>query len=445
MKKKIHIKKSHEGRFTQWAKEHHMSVSEAAHHVMAHQGDYSSHVVSMANFAKNFGKKKADGGPYIDDKGLVNGADPRYVTQADTDALGLGDPSNPQNQQGQQQPGPSAFNAALRKFAIGASNFAGGYLNQLANPFSIANGLNSMDMLGNTINNIQQNHYMKNYLRDHMTSDQVFSVVDGSQSGMRGDYNVTGSAYGMFRPDQLGAKSPYGMFNGKYYPKQEKGGELPKAAAGYVADELSYTPSFMGNTSTTAPVNPEIPGMHLPASPMTYPGFNSNPNVSVNERTKEAYNYYVKDKGLPSHIAAGIIGNLYQESGLKPTAIQQGGAGRGLAQWDVNGRWQGFLNWAKENNRDPYDTKSQLDYVLVEPGEGTKALDRLKNTSTAEQAAYVFGKLYERPNEKAANWSNRTSIAAKLASGTYEQGGEYEMTDDELQQFLKSGGEVEFL
>lgn len=50
----IKIKPSHKGRFTAWAKEHHMGVSEAASHVMANKGKYSSHVVKMANFAHNF-------------------------------------------------------------------------------------------------------------------------------------------------------------------------------------------------------------------------------------------------------------------------------------------------------------------------------------------------------------------------------------------------------
>lgn len=50
----IHIKASHKGRFTAWAKKHGMSVSEAASHVMANKGGYSGSVVKMANFAKNF-------------------------------------------------------------------------------------------------------------------------------------------------------------------------------------------------------------------------------------------------------------------------------------------------------------------------------------------------------------------------------------------------------
>lgn len=52
----IHIKKSHEGKFTDWARAHGFSsVQEAASHVMANKDKYDPSVVRMANFAKNFG------------------------------------------------------------------------------------------------------------------------------------------------------------------------------------------------------------------------------------------------------------------------------------------------------------------------------------------------------------------------------------------------------
>ena len=54
----INIKPSHEGMFTDWARQHGMSVSEAASHVLANKSKYSAHVVKMANFARNAKKFK---------------------------------------------------------------------------------------------------------------------------------------------------------------------------------------------------------------------------------------------------------------------------------------------------------------------------------------------------------------------------------------------------
>jgi len=53
----INIKESHRGKFTKWAKDHGMTVKQAAKHVMAHKEDYSHEVIAMANFAKNFDGK----------------------------------------------------------------------------------------------------------------------------------------------------------------------------------------------------------------------------------------------------------------------------------------------------------------------------------------------------------------------------------------------------
>tara|TARA_R110002012_G_scaffold37023_3_gene104097 strand:- start:6965 stop:10264 length:3300 start_codon:yes stop_codon:yes gene_type:complete len=49
----IHIKPKNRGKFTDWASNHNMSVSEAANKVMGNTDGYSSDVVKMANFAKN--------------------------------------------------------------------------------------------------------------------------------------------------------------------------------------------------------------------------------------------------------------------------------------------------------------------------------------------------------------------------------------------------------
>src|SRR5262249_54616816 len=64
---------------------------------------------------------------------------------------------------------------------------------------------------------------------------------------------------------------------------------------------------------------------------------NAESELFANDRA--AYDYFV-GKGLTSFQAAGIVGNLDQESGVNPGAVQYGGGpGRGIAQWSVGGRW----------------------------------------------------------------------------------------------------------
>jgi hypothetical protein len=215
----------------------------------------------------------------------------------------------------------------------------------------------------------------------------------------------------------------------------------------------------------------------VPASPTPGPNANptpgpiASPNLKVkpNEAARKAYDYYVNQKGLAPHIAAGIVGNLYRESGLKTAVEEQGNTreGRGIAQWNVNDRWKGMLNWASKQNKDPYNLYTQLDYVLEEPGESTKAFKALSKARTPEEASYIFGKMYERPSEKYAAWDVRAGIARKLFDGQgtagkssvaantgnnpagngsfFQTGGEYVVTPKQIEFILAYGGEVEIL
>lgn len=104
-----------------------------------------------------------------------------------------------------------------------------------------------------------------------------------------------------------------------------------------------------------------------------------------------AYDYFV-GKGLTSFQAAGIVGNLDQESGVDPLAVQSGGPGRGIAQWSVGGRWDTDAN----DNAEAYATMEgqsvdslqlQLDFIWYElttfSGYGLAALKATTNVTNA--------------------------------------------------------------
>ena len=90
--------------------------------------------------------------------------------------------------------------------------------------------------------------------------------------------------------------------------------------------------------------------------------------LDANDQT--AFDYFL-GKGLTNFQAAGIVGNLDQESGDDPTAVQQGGPGRGIAQWSVGGRWdtdQGDnATWyAGTQNANVLALGLQLDFIWYE-------------------------------------------------------------------------------
>lgn len=82
---------------------------------------------------------------------------------------------------------------------------------------------------------------------------------------------------------------------------------------------------------------------------------------------------FLTGKGLTKNQAAGIVGNLMQESGLNPKSVQYGGGpGRGIAQWSVNERWQTVVKLADQQGVSPFTLPVQLQVLWQEAtgGEG---------------------------------------------------------------------------
>lgn len=69
----IMIKKENRGKFTESANRANMSVQEYARHILANKEDYSPTLIKRANFARNFGGRKAFGGDLNTYGGTYNG------------------------------------------------------------------------------------------------------------------------------------------------------------------------------------------------------------------------------------------------------------------------------------------------------------------------------------------------------------------------------------
>jgi hypothetical protein len=115
-----------------------------------------------------------------------------------------------------------------------------------------------------------------------------------------------------------------------------------------------------------------------------------------------AYRFFV-DKGLTNFQSAGIVGNLHAESSLDPTIRQIGGGpGRGIAQWEVGGRWDRSANdnvvwFARQRGASEWSLELQLEFVWYElttfPYLG---LGKLRATTNVTDATIVFQREFER-------------------------------------------------
>ena len=140
---------------------------------------------------------------------------------------------------------------------------------------------------------------------------------------------------------------------------------------------------------------------------------------------------YLKAQGLTDCGVAGLMGNLYAESGLIPTNLQNSyekklgytdatyteavdsgaysnfvrdSAGYGLAQWTYWSRKQALLDYAKAAGKSVGDLETQLGFLMQELAGSFKAvLNTLKSATTVKAASNAVLLQFERPADQSAS------------------------------------------
>lgn len=128
-----------------------------------------------------------------------------------------------------------------------------------------------------------------------------------------------------------------------------------------------------------------------------------------------AFEYFLKH-GFTAQQSAGIVGNLEQESGVNPESVQGDGPGRGIAQWSLGGRFYPALMTGNPT----VDLGNQLNYVEQElQSNPLYGLAQLKEATTVDQAANIFGTNYEKYGIKGARVPDAETIYADSLSGSW--------------------------
>jgi hypothetical protein len=131
---------------------------------------------------------------------------------------------------------------------------------------------------------------------------------------------------------------------------------------------------------------------------------------------------WLVNKGYAPHQAAGIVGNLVQESGVNPTvAPGDNGTAFGIAQWR-GPRLDALRNYASANGQDWRSMDAQLGFLHNELGTTEKRAGDALRASTDVQGATKAIIGYERPQgwsidkpEAGHGWNNRLGEASRLA------------------------------
>ena len=136
---------------------------------------------------------------------------------------------------------------------------------------------------------------------------------------------------------------------------------------------------------------------------------------------------FLKEKLGNEYGAAGLMGNLYAESALKPTNLQNSyekslgmtdaeytaavddgsydnfvhdSAGYGLAQWTYWSRKENLLNFVKNAGKSIGDLETQLNFLWQELSGYTSLLNTLKNAASVEEASTAVLTIYEKPADQ---------------------------------------------
>ena len=139
---------------------------------------------------------------------------------------------------------------------------------------------------------------------------------------------------------------------------------------------------------------------------------------------------FLKSQGLSDCGIAGLMGNLYAESGLQPNNLQntyskklglsdaeytkrvdsgaytnfvRDSAGYGLAQWTYWSRKQNLLNYAKQQKKSIGDLTMQLNFLAQELKTSFPSVwQTLRTATTVAQASNVVLLQFERPADQSA-------------------------------------------
>lgn len=176
---------------------------------------------------------------------------------------------------------------------------------------------------------------------------------------------------------------------------------------------------------------------------------------------------YLTAQGLTEAGAAGLMGNLYAESGLEPKNLQNSyekklgytdstytvavdsgaykgfvndSAGYGLAQWTYWSRKEALLDYAKARGKSVGDLEAQLGLLVQELSLDYKAvLTTLKATENVKAASNVVLLKFERPADQSVAVQNaRAKIGQayydKYAAKAAPEGGSMSMTEQQLRK-----------
>lgn len=138
-------------------------------------------------------------------------------------------------------------------------------------------------------------------------------------------------------------------------------------------------------------------------------------NAAADENATGERSKYIQQKlmsmGFTASAAAGVVGNLVQESGLRTDAIGDNGTSGGLAQWH-NERWEALKRFAAARGKDWTDLDTQIEFLAEEMRTSyAETYAKMQHAELPEIAGQIMTDEYEKPDSASANYAQRQANA----------------------------------
>lgn len=218
--------------------------------------------------------------------------------------------------------------------------------------------------------------------------------------------------------------------------------EVNKKLGSYTTPQATCVPGYAPNPNNLPVITPQNPYLQK-ANTTPKPITNPKPSTSLTGKNNEEKIWnYLKSKGFNDYAIAGIMGNLYAESGLISNNLQNSyesrlgytdetytdavdngtyskfitdSAGYGLAQWTYSTRKANLLKMAQSKKASIGDLGIQLDFLWSELQTFTKMMNILKNAKSVREASDAVLLDFERPaNQSETVKANRAAYGQRF-------------------------------
>lgn len=138
-------------------------------------------------------------------------------------------------------------------------------------------------------------------------------------------------------------------------------------------------------------------------------------NAAADENATGERSKYIQQKlmsmGFTASAAAGVVGNLVQESGLRTDAIGDNGTSGGLAQWH-NERLDALKRFAAARGKKWTDLDTQIEFFAEEMRTSyADTYAKMQSAELPEIASQIMTDEYEIPDPASANYAQRQANA----------------------------------